>query len=220
MRISISTVIGACALGCSSIPCSAAAAGPTDADSSGQLEVIIVTAQKRSEDVQSVPMSISRLGADDLEQTHATELTDYAGYIPGLQFQNTGSAAQGALSLRGIPPLGAGSTVATYLDETPLGSSSNYGNGAAAVLDLLPYDVQSFEVLRGPQGTLYGASSLGGLVKYVTKAPDLEQFSGRVGGDVFGVDGADKAGFGGRASVNVPLIPGKLGLRASFAREN
>ncbi|MBV8805772.1 MAG: TonB-dependent receptor, partial [Sinobacteraceae bacterium] len=177
-------------------------------------------AQKRSEDVQTVPMSITTLGEQDLQRLHAEQLTDYAGYVPGLQMQASGTPAQGSISLRGISPIGNSSTVAMYLDETPLGSSSNFSNGASTVLDLLPYDIQGFEVLRGPQGTLYGASSLGGLLKYRTKAPDLEQFSGQVGTDVFSIDGGDKAGYQGRAAVNVPIVSGSLALRASFARQN
>jgi iron complex outermembrane receptor protein len=218
-RIKIPSLIGTFALTwCQAAP--AAEATNSTANDPTVLEVIIVTAQKRSEDVQTVPMSISTVSRDELERLHANDLTAFAGYIPGLQIQSFGTPGQAQLSLRGIPPLGAGATVAAYLDESPLGTSSFYGNGASTVLDLLPFDIQSFEVLRGPQGTLYGASSLGGLIKYVTRQPDLDHFSGLLGGDAFSMDAANKAGYGGHASVNVPLLPGTLGMTASFAREN
>jgi iron complex outermembrane recepter protein len=218
-RIKIPGLIGTFALTwCQVTP--AAEASNSTANDPTVLEVIIVTAQKRSEDVETVPMSISTVSQDELERLHANDLTAYAGYIPGLQIQSLGTPGQATLSLRGIPPIGAAATVAAYLDESPLSSSSNYGTPASSLLDLLPFDIQSFEVLRGPQGTLYGASSLGGLIKYVTRQPDLNHFSGLIGGDTFAMDAAAKAGYGGHASVNVPILPGTLGMSASFAREN
>lgn len=183
------------------------------------LAPIIVTAQKRSEDVQTVPISISVIGNEQLEQMHATQLSDYVGYVPGLQMAPGGSPGVGSVSVRGIAPLGSNATVSTYIDETPLGSSSFYAATAGNVLDLLPYDVESFQVFRGPQGTLWGAGALGGVIQYVTKQPDLEQRSVRVGGDVFALDGAGDLGVGGRASVNLPLVPGKLAISASVARQ-
>jgi len=189
-------------------------------DESQALGTIIVTAEKRSEDIQEVPMSISVIGEEDLEKLHATQLTDFAGYLPGFIVQDGGAPGQAILSLRGIAPISAGSTVATYIDETPLGSSSNYGAGSTIILDLLPYDFQSFEVLRGPQGTLYGATSLGGLVRYTTKAPDTEHTSGRFGADVSSVSGAGDLGFGARGAFNLALSPGTLALSASAAHQD
>ncbi len=191
-----------------------------DTDDAQALGTIIVTAEKRSEDIQEVPMSISVINVDDLEKLHATQLTDFAGYVPGFIVQDGGAPGQATLALRGIPPLSAGSTVATYIDETPLGSSSNYGAGSNVILDLLPYDFQSFEVLRGPQGTLYGASSLGGLVRYTTSAPDTEHSSGRAGVDVSSVSGGSDMGFGLRGAFNMVMSPGKLALTASAAHQD
>jgi outer membrane receptor protein involved in Fe transport len=191
-----------------------------DADNSATLGTIMVTAEKRSEDIQQVPMSIGVIGEAELENLHATQLSDYAGYIPGFTVVNGGSPGQAMLGIRGVTPLSAGSTVATYIDETPLGTSSNYGGGSTDVLDLLPFDFQSVEVLRGPQGTLYGAVALGGVLRYVTKQPDLDQWSWRVGADGFTTEGASDAGFGGHFGFNGPIVPGQLGLSASFARQD
>ena len=191
-----------------------------DADNSATLGTIIVTAEKRSEDIQQVPMSIGVIDESQLENLHATQLADYAGYIPGFTVVNGGSPGQAMLGIRGITPLSAGSTVATYIDETPLGTSSNYGGGSTDVLDLLPYDFQSVEVLRGPQGTLYGAVALGGVLRYVTKQPDLDQLSWRVGADAFTTEGGSDAGFGGRFGFNAPIVAGQLALSASFARQD
>jgi len=195
-------------------------AAKPDADNSATLGTIVVTAEKRSEDIQQVPMSIGVINESQLENLHATQLSDYAGYIPGFTVVNGGSPGQAMLGIRGVTPLSAGSTVATYIDETPLGTSSNYGGGSTDVLDLLPYDFQSVEVLRGPQGTLYGAVALGGVLRYVTKQPDLDQFSWRVGADGFTTEGGSDAGFGGHFGFNAPIVAGQLALSASFARQD
>ena len=183
------------------------------------LGTIIVTAEKRSEDIQQVPMSVGVIDAAQLDNLHATQLSDYAGYLPGFTVVNGGSPGQAMLGVRGVTPLSAGSTVATYIDETPLGTSSNYGAGSTSVLDLLPYDIQSIELLRGPQGTLYGAVALGGVLRYVTRQPDLDQWSWRVGADASSTQGASDAGVGGRFGFNAPIVPGQLALGASIARQ-
>jgi outer membrane receptor protein involved in Fe transport len=184
------------------------------------LGTIIVTAEKRSEDIQNVPISISVIDESTLENLHATQLSDYAGYLPGFTVVSAGAPGQASLGVRGITPLSAGSTVATYIDETPLGTSSNYGGGSNNVLDLLPYDFQSLELLRGPQGTLYGAVALGGVLRYVTRPPDLNESWWRFGADTFSTEGGSDLGFGGRFGFNTPLVPGKLALSASIARQD
>jgi outer membrane receptor protein involved in Fe transport len=189
-------------------------------EQSSTLGTVIVTAQKRSEDIQNVPMSIGVIDASQLENLHATQLADYAAYIPGFTVINTGAPGQARLGIRGISPLGENATVATYIDEMPIGSSSLYGRSSYEVLDLLPNDFQSVEVLRGPQGTLYGASALAGVVRYVSKAPDLTTPSWQVGANVFGVSGGGDLGSGGHAGFSTPLIADRLALGVSFARQN
>ena len=183
------------------------------------LEQIVVTAQKRTEDVQDVPAAVTAISSQLLEDLHATQLTDVGSYVPSLQVNSAGTPGQTSLSIRGIAPVGPGATVATYIDDTPIGSSSAYGGGIAFALDLLPYDMQRLEVLRGPQGTLYGASSMGGLLKYVLTTPSLDHFSMQAGSDVFGMSSAGKAGGGGRMILSGPLIDGQLGGTASYASE-
>ncbi|HEX4479353.1 MAG TPA: TonB-dependent receptor [Rudaea sp.] len=201
--------------------CAQAQQAPATPDSqSSTLETIIVTAEKRSEDIQNVPISIGVVDEAQLENLHATQLSDIAPYIPGFTVINGGSPGQAMLGIRGISPLSAGSTVATYIDETPLGTSSNYGAGSTDVLDLLPYDFQSVEVLRGPQGTLYGASALGGVLRYVSKPPDLDTPSWRAGADVFSESNGSDLGYGERLGFSAPIVPGQLAISASIARQN
>ncbi len=196
----------------------AATAGAQDAQSS-IVEEIVVTAQKRTENLQDVPSSISVFSDARLQQLGASSLTDYAGYIPGLSINDLGTPGQVMVTLRGIAPVGPGSVVGYYVDDTPLGPTSNYSNGREFGLDLLPYDVERIEVLRGPQGTLYGASAMGGLLKYVLREPDLSEFSARIGADASKISAGDDLGWGARAGVNVPLVSDKLGLWMSYSTQ-
>lgn len=190
-----------------------------DGQASATLDTVTVTAQKRTENARKVPASISVVGEQQLENQHVTQLSDLNGYLPAMTITDGGTPGQTSVSLRGIPTLGPGAVVGTYLDDTPLGSSSNFARSSRFVLDLLPYDIQRVEVLRGPQGTLYGAGAMGGLLKYVLKDPDLDRFEGRVGGGVASVGGAGGNGWNARAGINAPLIEGTLAIRASFANE-
>lgn len=180
------------------------------------VEEVIVTASKRAENIQTVASSVSVLGAEDLATLHAGQLSDYAGYVPGLIVNSNGTPGQSTLILRGIAPLGDSAAVATYIDDSPLGASDGHSKASNFALDLFPYDIQRVEVLRGPQGTLYGASSLGGVLKYVTVAPDPGKLAVRFGAEVSDTKAASRAGWNARASVNVPLVEDKLALMASY----
>lgn len=182
--------------------------------------VVIVTANKKSENLQKVPQAVNVVGQMQLTQFHATQLTDIAAYVPGLQVDSQGTPGKTQISIRGLAPIGDNATAAIYIDETPIGTSSFHNNGASEGLDLLPYDIQRIEVLKGPQGTLYGANALGGLVKYVTTMPSLKHTEIDLGVDVSSVSHAADAGTGFRARIDTPLIPDRLGFIASYAEAN
>ena len=184
------------------------------------LPTVTVTASKRIENARDVTSSISVVDHKQLEERHVTSLEDLADSLPGVQIDTGGTPGQTTISMRGIPSLDVGSVVGTYIDDSPLGSSSSFAAASRYQLDLLPYDVQRIEVLRGPQGTLYGASTMGGLLKYVMKEPDLENLSGSVGSGVSTTSGASGAGWDGRAMINVPLIKDKLAISASFSQND
>lgn len=183
-----------------------------------ELDAVIVTANKRVQNVREVPSSISVIGEEQLENLHATQLSDFAAYVPGLQVTSGGTPGQTSISLRGIAPISPGASVGTYIDETPLGSSGLYQRQTVFALDLLPYDIERVEVLRGPQGTLYGAGAMGGLLKYVSRDPDLVDYEFRFGGGVSDVEGAGDPGWDVRFGANLPLVEDRLALRASYAR--
>lgn len=196
-------------------PIASGASAQTANEPNGNDGEIVVTAQKKLENVQDVPASISVVGGPRLERTGATQLADYAAYVPGLVVDSGGTPGQARITLRGLPPITSTSMVGTYIDDSPLGSSAGWVGAPNYALDLLPYDIERVEVLRGPQGTLYGANTMGGLIKYVTKAPDLNSFSGRAGVELSAIEGAGDPGWGVKASVNVPIVEGKLAARVS-----
>jgi iron complex outermembrane recepter protein len=185
-----------------------------------EAERVIVTAEKREQNIQEVPSSISVVNDVELDNLHATQLTDYAPYIPGFQVNSLGSPGQTTISLRGIADITSGATVATYIDETPMGSSGIYQRADINELDLLPYDIRRVEILRGPQGTLYGANSIGGLIKYVTLDPSLTAEEFHIGGGISGVEHGDQPGWDAHIGGTVPLVSGTVGLRLSYGRND
>lgn len=179
---------------------------------------VIVTAQKRTENIIDVPSSITVVSGKQLERFNSTQLSDFSGYIPGFIVSGGGIPGAARLSLRGIAS-NTSATVGTYIDDVPLGSSSTYGDRGSLSLDLFPYDIDRVEVLRGPQGTLYGANAVGGVLKYATVLPNTRKFSVRGGGDLFSIDGAGEAGWGVRAAANIPVVDDLMAVRVSYFRQ-
>lgn len=166
--------------------------------------VIIVTAQKRSENLQNVPISIQALGTQKLEQLGVTSFTDYAQQLPSVTFQALGGTpGTNVVYMRGVASGGDGNhsgslpSVGVYLDEQPVTTIG--GN-----LDVHVYDIARIESLSGPQGTLYGASSEAGTIRIITNKPDTSGFSGSVDGEVNTVH---KGGQGYKLDgmINAPL---------------
>ena len=188
-----------------------------EAEGNDDAPIIIVTAEKREQNIQDVPASISVVGGEELQQQGAASLVDYSGYVPGLQARSGGTPGQTTITLRGVAPLTGTQTVGIYLDDAPVGSSAIYNRTGGFTIDLLPYDIERVEVLRGPQGTLYGASSIGGLLKYVMVSPDTGSFKVRGGVEAFDIKGADGFGWGAQVQANAPLVQDKLAISGSFS---
>jgi len=177
--------------------------------SASTLQEVVVTAQKREEKLHDVPMGVTAITAEELQKQQLVSLEDLQSKVPGLSLTNVEPGIT-RLTLRGQNVGGVGSTVTTYIDDTPFGSSNALANGFGFTGDFDTWDLQRVEVLRGPQGTLYGAGSEGGLLKYVTNAPDPTKFAAaaQVGGEDV-TDGG--AGGSGKGMLNMPL-----GDRAAF----
>lgn len=164
---------------------------------------IIVTAEKRSERIQDVPVPVTALDASQLTENSQVRFEDYYTSVPGLSFAP--NEQNNFLAIRGISTGGySNPTVGIVIDDVPFGGSTAQGGGQV-MPDIDPGDLARVEVLRGPQGTLYGASSMGGLLKFVTIDPSTDAISGRVQAGVSNVHNAGQPGYSVRASVNVPL---------------
>src|SRR5258705_7291701 len=199
----------------------ATAAGPAAARpdrAAADENAIIITAQKRPQALIDVPQSVSVITGETLENSHAQRLSDYLTRIPSANIVES-QAGNSRIVLRGINTGGVGATVATYVDETPFGSATALANGAILTPDIDPSDLARVEVLRGPQGTLYGANSLGGLVKFVTVAPDPHAFGGTAELGIEDVSHGDM-GWWGRAAVNVPLSSDTAFRASGFYRRD
>ena len=195
-------------------------AAPAFADvtsDSSSLETVIVTASKREEQIKDVPMSVTALSGADLQRLQETQFTDFAAQVPGLSLQAF-NPAETRLVLRGMNVGSSGATVATVVDDVPFSMSGAQANGAFFGADVDTFDLKRVEVLKGPQGTLYGATAEGGIIKYVTNAPDPTKFeaAGVLGGST--VDGGQTEGEL-KGMINLPFWDNKAALRLTGMRE-
>jgi len=192
---------------------SAKTVGTADSQGTPSLEEIVVTAQKREERLLDVPMSLTALGGDELERSQSFRLEDYAGKVPGLTLIENGALGS-QLVIRGITSgvSSVNSLVATYVDETPYTTEGPYAASFISTPNIDTFDMARIEVLRGPQGTLYGANALGGILKYVTNAPDPSGFAAKVEASANTVDHGGN-GFDVHGMVNAPIAE-DLAVRA------
>jgi iron complex outermembrane receptor protein len=179
----------------------AAQEAPVAADGSDGTE-IVVTAQKRSERLQDVPIAISAIGNQQLVDAHVVGNRDLARLVPSLAVKPL-VPGESQIILRGINTgYGLSPAVSYYLDETPFALRSDGFSGAP---DIDFFDVARVEVLRGPQGTLYGASSMGGTIRVITNTPDPDTFAVKAEVSGSGVKGGSGLNYSGKLVLNVPL---------------
>lgn len=170
------------------------------------LEEIVVTATKRETRLFDVPLSVSVLTSDQVTTAGAVTIADLAYSVPGFTAINTAPNQQ-QYFLRGIASRTGLPTVGTYLDEVATGSRN-----ATQSTDVRPLDIERIEVLRGPQGTLFGEGSMGGTIRIITRKPQLDAFGLGFGGEYYGTNGGDSS-TNVNAFVNLPLIKDKFALR-------
>lgn len=164
---------------------------------------VVVTAEKREEKIKDVPMAVTAVSGIKLDRLQQQDFVGFAASVPGLSLASQGPGAT-RVTLRGINSGGIGSTVAVYVDESPFGSSSALLNGGTLAGDFDTWDLQRVEVLSGPQGTLYGANSEGGLIKFVTNAPTLSAYHAALELNDEDVDHGGN-GLAVRGMANIPL---------------
>lgn len=186
------------------------------ADGELRVEAVTVTATRRAESVQDIPINISAIGDQQITEQGFDELADMLAYVPGINVVDRGGRQGNPLIVRGLNADGLGSgdgnnngggTVATYIGEIPV------------YLDLKLNDLERVEVLLGPQGTLYGAGTLGGAIRYIPKKPDFAGDTLDVRTEIYQYSEADDLSYDAGLTINKALAP-NFAIRASVDYEN
>lgn len=192
-------------------PATAASSGTSTAGSPNQLAEVVVTALKRSTSIQKTPLAISAIDAQSLSNQGITNSTQLSRVAPNLVITQ-GSNGSARLTIRNIYAAGE-PTVGLYYDETPItGSVGVSSDAGGSTPDIQLFDVQRVEVLRGPQGTLYGAGSMAGTVRLIFNKPDLKRYSGSVAGQLDTVSHGG-VGYDTYGEANLPLANDLFGMR-------
>lgn len=185
-------------------------------DSTSELQEVIVTATRRAESVEKIPISVSAFSSDELTQRSIKSIEDIASLAPGLQFTawNGFSSAFTTIAIRGLNTSTGATTVGLYLDDTVIASRlsgyTNQGNAYPYVFDL-----NRIEVERGPQGTLFGAGSEAGTVRFITNAPSLTDFTGSARTELASTEGG-RLSYETDAAAGGPIVTDSIGYRVSF----
>jgi outer membrane receptor protein involved in Fe transport len=181
---------------------------------------IVVTANRREQMMQDVAGGVSSLNVDEFISRGLINLEDILDYTPGVTFIDSGAPGSGSLTIRGIPQTGSVPTASVYLDDVPVSTNSAFAGGGSNFFDGVLNDIERVEVVRGPQGTLYGSVAVGGLVKYVTRRPSLDGFRASGTAQLSTMRGGDiNQLYSGRVSAAV--VENVLGLTVSgFFEDN
>ena len=187
----------------------ATSVGGENADATDQLQEITVTAQKRTEDIKDIPFSVSAISGVELQEHHVADYDDLTRALPGISFEAGPGPGLDTIEIRGVSSQSGSATVGIYIDEVSVTINNSQFDGA---VQPKLFDLERVEVLRGPQGTLYGASSMGGTIRFITKQPDLDAFGAAGSTDLsvthHGGFNNDEYGI-----LNIPVISGVFALR-------
>jgi iron complex outermembrane recepter protein len=199
----------------------AADTSDTDATASTSLEEVIVTAQRRTESIQDVPITIQALTGDTLKQLNVTTFDDLIKYTPNVTFSGNGPGT-GNIFMRGLSSGGSGNqsqsttapfpNVALYLDDQSM-------QFPARNVDVYMVDMERVEVLEGPQGTLFGGGAQAGAIRYITNKPKLDVTEGDVNAAYGTTAGGDPNSYG-NATINLPLLTDRLAIRATVFEDH
>ena len=177
------------------------------------LEEITVTAQRREQSIQDIPYNISAYSDEYLKSARAFDIGDVSRLVPGLNFKDQGASlrsSRNSFILRGI---NANDSRLIFGTDVSSGAVSMYFGETPLFFPIVMKDIERVEVLRGPQGTLYGSGSLGGTIRFIPKAADFDGFSLDVNTHLDSMWESGEIGYGGDIAVNVPLVENTLALR-------
>ena len=188
-----------------------------DTQDANKLDEIIVTAQRRAESLDKVPVSVTAYSQKTMDELHIQSFDDLATVVPGLSFTTVGTSQQQSntdVAIRGIYSNGNSPTTGIYIDETPISVRQNVAAGFSGSPHPDIFDLDRIEVLRGPQGTLFGSSAMGGVIRFITPAPNLQDSSGYSKAEFSYTDrGAPSYAVG--LAYGAPIVQGVAGFRVS-----
>jgi iron complex outermembrane receptor protein len=199
-----------------------AMAADTASGNSVGLEEVVVTAQRRTENLQDVPITIQAVSGEQLQRLNVTTMTELLKYTPNVTFSGNGAPGTGNIFMRGLSTGGSGNqsqsttapfpNVALYLDDQSMQFPARNN-------DVYLVDMERVEILEGPQGTLFGGGAQAGAVRYITNKPKLDQTGGTANAS-YGLTAGGDPNSSVNATLNVPLIDGKLAFRAVFFNDS
>ena len=182
-----------------------------NSDEQPVIEEILVTASKRgAQALQDIPMSIQAFTGEDLERRGVVEFIDYARSVAGLSFEDQGPGDKKYV-LRGTQSVGA-ATTGVYFDDIVI-TGNNRQDGGGRQPDIRLVDMERIEILKGPQGTLYGASSMSGTIRMITNKPDTTQFAGAINVGIGSTESSNGENYDVDGMLNIPLVQDKLAVR-------
>ncbi len=181
-----------------------------------QIDTVTVTAQKRKEDASKVPLSISVIRGDDIVGQHITDIGDVTRAIPNVSFSGASGSGAGLnnIEIRGVSSAAGSATVGVYMDDVSMTTRNLYSLGSA---EPKLFDLDRIEVLRGPQGTLYGASSMGGTLKFITNQPNFNERETNIYSEVSSTKGGG-TNYTVNGVFNLPLIKDEMALRIGLQK--
>ena len=190
--------------------------GPAAASSAdATVTEVVVTVQKRAQNLMSVPISVTAVSGAAVEAERVATFDDLSRAVPGVAFDSNATFGTTDISIRGVSSSAGSATVGLYIDDVSITTKNFFYEGA---IEPVITDLDRIEVLRGPQGTLYGDSSEGGTIRYITKAPNLSVYSGEVTVDTSNTEHGGE-NYSGNFAVNLPIIKDVLALRISGSSE-
>lgn len=190
-----------------------------DSSEANVLEEVLVTASRREQSLQDTGLSVTAWQPDEFAEVGLDSIRDVIEYSPGVYYQGGGTPQDNAITMRGVSNFTSSPSVGIYVDDIPIGSGGNNAAGATLALDAMQLDLQRVEIIKGPQGTLYGASAMGGVLRYITRDASLDEFGGVASADFSTIaHGSFSQQYAAR--LNAPIISEKVGFSLSGSWED
>ncbi len=198
-------------------PLGSAHAQDADNESAGALEEVIVTASRREESLQDTGLAVTAWQPENFVEVGLDTIQNVIEYTPGAYYQGGSTPQDNAITMRGVSNFTSSPSVGIYVDDIPIGSGGNNAAGASLALDAVQLDLERVEIIKGPQGTLYGASAMGGVLRYITRDASMDEFRGSASVD-FSTTAYGEFNQRYAANLSTPIVAEKVGfsLAASY----